>query len=78
MAEKVEVKTFESAFQLHLPSVVINVCHDVNIYLRKRMVEEEWCYTRTTINGAICCVYTVLCAAKQTQIIACVVREDKD
>lgn len=36
MAEKLEVTTSESAFQLHLPSVVINVCNDVNTYLGKK------------------------------------------
>lgn len=35
MAEKLEVTTSESAFQLHLPSVVTNVYNDTNAYLRK-------------------------------------------
>lgn len=34
MAEKLEVTTSESAFQLHLPSVT-NVYNDTNAYLRK-------------------------------------------
>lgn len=42
MTEKLEVTTSESAFQLHLLSVVINVCNDVNTYLeKKKKVKEE-------------------------------------
>lgn len=35
MAEKLEVTTPESAFQLHLPSVVINVYNDENTQARE-------------------------------------------
>lgn len=41
MAEKLEVTTSESAFQLHLPSVVINVYNDANTYLGKRKLRES-------------------------------------
>lgn len=41
MAEKLEVTTSESAFQLHLPSVVINVCNDVNMYLGKKNLRKS-------------------------------------
>lgn len=33
MTEKLEVTTSESAFQLHLLAVPINVCKDINMYL---------------------------------------------
>lgn len=32
MAEKLEVTTYESAFQLHIPSVPINVRNGINMY----------------------------------------------
>lgn len=41
MAEKLEVTTSEGAFQLHLPSVVINVYNDTNTYLGKRKLRKS-------------------------------------
>lgn len=67
MTEKLEVTTSESAFQLHLLSVVINVCNDVNTYLGKKSQRRvmlhknhnQWCMLM--YNG-VCCI---VCSIKE-------------
>lgn len=64
MAEKLEVTTSESAFQLHLPSVVMNMYNGTNTYLGKRKLgrvmlhknHTRWCMLMYNV-----CVRDVQC-----------------